>query len=466
MTLEIEAASPRLAVSGTGRIELTETRDADLTLRFTDTSLDPYARAFEPRLSPFTTAVGSGTLRVIGELANPERLVVDAMFEQLQLRTFDYPLRNAKPIRVLMNNNVVRIDDMRFVGDGTELDVSGTIDMNARRVAGLARGNANLGILQGFYRNIRSSGNARADRAGERLARRADHPGTRDDRRRPAAPFLAAALARGGERQHPVRLAQHQARRADRARGRRPGQLRRPHRPRWLHADRSRADGDRPQHAAAVSRRRALGGRRRSVADGTCDGAGARRNRHRAERRSGRRGSIPAGICSTSAAAADGGTPIVAARADRAARCLRSVSTCASSRRARCASKTTTRTSSRAPISRSAAPTNGRSCSGARRSPAASSSSKGAGIVVTRGTLDFTNPVRIEPTFDIAAETQVRVPRQTYRVTLSASGTMQRLRPVFESDPPLPPGRRGVAAARRRRDRRRTPICARCSART
>ncbi len=160
MTLEIEAASPRLAVSGTGRIDLTESQDADVTLRFTDTSLDPYARAFEKGLSPFTTAVGSGTLRVIGELANPQRLVVDVMFDQLQIRTFDYPLRNAKPIRVLMSNNFVRIDDMRFVGDGTELDVTGTMDLNTRRVAGLARGSANLGILQGVYRNIRSSGDA------------------------------------------------------------------------------------------------------------------------------------------------------------------------------------------------------------------------------------------------------------------------------------------------------------------
>jgi translocation and assembly module TamB len=63
---------------------------------------------------------------------------------------------------------------------------------------------------------------------------------------------------------------------------------------------------------------------------------------------------------------------------------------------------------------------------------------EGRRYLVTRGTLDFTNPLRIDPTFDIAAETQVRVPGQTYRVTLSASGTMQRLRPVFESDPPLP----------------------------
>jgi hypothetical protein len=54
----------------------------------------------------------------MGELPNPQRLLVDAMFETV--RTFDYALRNARPIRILMNSNVVRIDDMRFVGDGTQ----------------------------------------------------------------------------------------------------------------------------------------------------------------------------------------------------------------------------------------------------------------------------------------------------------------------------------------------------------
>ena len=160
MTMELEAASPRLAVSGTGRVELTDEDDADVTLRFTDTSLDPYARAFQPKLSPFTTAVGSGTLHITGELANPSHLNVDALFEQVQLKLFDYALRNAAPIRVVMNQNVVRMDDMRFVGEGTELGVSGSVDLDARRVAGMAKGSANLGILQGFYRNIRSSGQA------------------------------------------------------------------------------------------------------------------------------------------------------------------------------------------------------------------------------------------------------------------------------------------------------------------
>ena len=51
--------------------------DAELTMRFRDTSLDPYVRFFEPRLSPFTTAVVGGTIRVVGELANIDQLVVE-----------------------------------------------------------------------------------------------------------------------------------------------------------------------------------------------------------------------------------------------------------------------------------------------------------------------------------------------------------------------------------------------------
>src|SRR5258708_668459 len=52
---------------------------------------------------------------------------------------------------------------------------------------------------------------------------------------------------------------------------------------------------------------------------------------------------------------------------------------------------------------------------------------------VTRGTIDFTNPTRIEPFFDVEAETNVRVssvgvPGQTFRVIVSAAGTTEQLR--------------------------------------
>ena len=43
---------------------------------------------------------------------------------------------------------------------------------------------------------------------------------------------------------------------------------------------------------------------------------------------------------------------------------------------------------------------------------------EGKRYLVTSGTIDFTNPSKIEPFFDIDAETRVRAPGQTYIVDI------------------------------------------------
>ena len=63
---------------------------------------------------------------------------------------------------------------------------------------------------------------------------------------------------------------------------------------------------------------------------------------------------------------------------------------------------------------------------------------EGKRYVVTHGTIDFSNPNRIEPFFDVEAETRVRVPGQNYTVTLNAVGTIARFQWGLNSDPPLP----------------------------
>jgi translocation and assembly module TamB len=63
---------------------------------------------------------------------------------------------------------------------------------------------------------------------------------------------------------------------------------------------------------------------------------------------------------------------------------------------------------------------------------------EGRRYVVTRGAIDLSNQTRIEPFFDLETETRVRVPGETYRVTLQASGTLDRLNMAFNSDPWLP----------------------------
>src|SRR5215211_2280303 len=74
LTMDFDASSKRLSVSGTGRLARTPEMDAEMTLRFSDTSLDPYIRFFAPRMSPYTTAVADGSIRLVGELADVDHL--------------------------------------------------------------------------------------------------------------------------------------------------------------------------------------------------------------------------------------------------------------------------------------------------------------------------------------------------------------------------------------------------------
>jgi hypothetical protein len=156
----LEAASPRLAVSGSGRIALTPGAEAELVLRVSDTSLDPYVRSYYQNLSPYTTAVVSGTLRLSGPLRHTDGLKVDAAIEQADLRLFDYRMRNDGTVRIAVSQGAVRVERLRLVGEGTAVEVFGDVDLGAQRIALRGLGDVNLGVIQGFLRDIRSSGAA------------------------------------------------------------------------------------------------------------------------------------------------------------------------------------------------------------------------------------------------------------------------------------------------------------------
>jgi hypothetical protein len=158
---ELEAASPRLAVSGTGRMNLTLGGDGEVTLRFTDTSIDPYVRLLQPSLSPFTTAVASGTIRASGALRDLDRLKLEGTVEDIKVSLFDYKLRNDGPLRLTMQDQVARVDRLKVVGDGTTMELFGEVGIKSERLRIRATGDANLSILQGFLRDIRSSGAAK-----------------------------------------------------------------------------------------------------------------------------------------------------------------------------------------------------------------------------------------------------------------------------------------------------------------
>jgi hypothetical protein len=431
MTVRLEAASPRLAVSGSGRIELTPEMNADLSFRVADTSLDPYVRTYEPRLSPFTTAIASGNVRVVGQLTNIDELVVEATVDRFDMSLFDYRLRNATPIRIALDRHTVRVANMRLVGEDTALDLSGLINLHDNRMAMRVGGDANLGILQGFVPNIRSSGRATLEasiegglqepvvngtlRVEDGRIRHFDLPHALENISGPVrfdargASFDEVVARLGGG---PVRFGGridvegYLPVRVDLTMTGENMRLRFPE------GMRSVVDGtltltgavEAPILAGDVTVRSAVYTRRFDTGGGLFDfgdGEGAA-------------GAAPL-------------APTLPLRYDvriNAPSTLRVENTQAQL-------QATAELQLRGTFDRPL-------LFGRAEIDRGTVSFEGRRYTITRGTIDFNNPTRIEPFFDIETETRVRVPGDTYRITVRAAGTFERLTPEFVADPPLP----------------------------
>ena len=159
LSLDLEGASSSLAVSVSGSVALPPENDIDLFVRVVNMSLDPYVRMFVPQLSPYATAVVSGSMRVSGA-RSWDHLRADATIEQVDLSLFDYDIHNDGAIRLTLDRQVVGIDRWRLAGEGAALEVSGSVDLETEEVSLGVDGDANLGILQSFFQDLRASGDA------------------------------------------------------------------------------------------------------------------------------------------------------------------------------------------------------------------------------------------------------------------------------------------------------------------
>jgi hypothetical protein len=433
MTVKVEAASPRLAVSGAGRIERTDTMDAELSFSVADTSLDPYIRAFNPQLSPYTTAIVSGNVRVAGQLANIDELVVEASVERLDLRLFDYRVRNAAPIRLALDRHTARIVEMRLVGDETQLDIEGLIDLHNDRMAVRANGDAGLGILQAFVPNIRSSGRASLQATFEGPMRDPIVSGTmnvdngrirhfdlphaledisgplRFDNRSVRLDEVTARLGGG-----PVRfggridIEGYQPTRVDVSVSGEGMRLRFPE------GMRSLVDADLTVQGPVAALTLA----------GTVDVRNALYTRQFDEG-----GGLFSLTASGTATGGGGGAQLATTlplRYDVRIIAPPTLEVRNSTARLFASADLQLRGTYDRPL-----------LFGRAEVDRGEFTFEGRRYAVTRGTIDFNNPTRIEPFFDIETETRVRVPGQTYRVIARAAGTLDRLTPSFEADPPL-----------------------------
>jgi TamB, inner membrane protein subunit of TAM complex len=443
LTYELEAASTRLAASGTGRMTLgDEQGNGELVFRVTDLAIDPYVRAFKPDFSPYTTAVASGTVRVIGDLYSQNALRIATTVEQLDLHVLDYRLRNQGPIEMAIEGNTLRVDTLRLVGDDTALDVAGSVDLPRQALSLQAYGAANLAVLQGLIRDIRSSGRAdvtaliggtvaRPSVSGQALLtqgriRHFSFPHALEDLNG-VVTFNAAGI-RLDDPGYTTGLS-----------GKLGGGT-------VKFAGRIGINGYELSEfdliAAGTDMRLRFPEGMRSVIDATLALQGPPTSPLLSGTVTVQNATWTSGFESTAGMFSLNSDP---AGLPAPAGAIASTTTVPLRYDVRIVAPSTLRIANNQAQIVASTELNLRGTFdrpllfGRADIERGDVRFEGRRYQVTRGSLDFTNPSRIQPFFDIEAETRVRVPQQTYRVTLRMTGTTDRMQPTFESDPPLAP---------------------------
>lgn len=156
LTARLYSGDAELALGGS--IRLRGDFPADLRLRFARVDIDPLLRAFLPgRVTGHSAVAGSATLK--GPLRMPRLLDVQGVLDQFSAEIEKLAVRSAGPIRFAMAGQTVRVQPFRLVGEDTNLSASGSISLTGdRAIAARADGNLNLKLLQTFNPDLLSYG--------------------------------------------------------------------------------------------------------------------------------------------------------------------------------------------------------------------------------------------------------------------------------------------------------------------
>jgi translocation and assembly module TamB len=418
--------SARVDLALAGTVGAAEPYEADLRLTARSTSVDPYLRVARPALTSALAIVASGEARIRGPLERPAEVRAEAALPELQILLPEFASRASEPVRLTYADGRVDVARFHLAGEGTDLVVTGGADLvGDGPLAVSARGQADLRAASFVSRRLRGSGAARlavdvsGTRAAPRVAGTLELEGAglrvrgfphgveglrgrvRFNEKGAVLEGISGTLAGGrltieGEAAYANgRLVSYDVRPVGRGLA-----LRYPEGLRSVVDAQLRLFGDASRQwiTGAVDVRQALWTRRYDVASEILAGRG------------------------TALAPGEAGSLEEGAQLDlrvRAPGTLRIVNNLASlTARADVALGGTTRApvvTGRAEIERGQLYFQGRT------------------YLVQRGTLDFVNPQRLDPLFDIEAVTRIR----SYSVTLRVSGTLERVTPTLTSDPPL-----------------------------
>ena len=425
LSIDGRCRSGRVDLALGGSVSALPPYEADLQLSARDTSLDPFLRAVRPALPSTIALVVSGQMSLTGPLARPVDLRAEASARDLRLLLPDYPIRSRGSVRLGLEGGRLRLADFHLAGEGTDLAVTGGVDLVGDGPLSVsARGRADLRALSLVTRRLRGAGAASLSvevsgpRSAPRVAGALDLDGaglrvrgfphgvedltgtvrfteTVAELEDVSGSFAGGRLAIEGQAAYAGgRLTSYDIRPTGRGLS-----LRYPEGLRSLLDAELRLFGNADEQwvTGTIDVRQALYRRRYDIASELLSTGRAFAPASPASLEEGPR--LDLQIRAPGTLRIDNNLATLTARADLVLQ-----------------------GTTRAPV-----------VTGHAQIEGGQLYFQGRTYVIQRGTLDFVNPRKLEPLFDIEADTLIR----SYRVTLRASGTLERVTPTLTSDPPL-----------------------------
>jgi translocation and assembly module TamB len=159
--LQLRAVTEGTQITGKGNVSLTGDYNANLEVDTGSINMSPILQTYVPAAS---LAAGHLEMHATanGPLKEPEKMQIHAQIPVLQVSGQGVTLDNPRPIRIDYAQGVVNFVDASLKGSGADFDVSGSVPLEKTSAMNLsANGNLDLKIVEGLMPDMLASGQVR-----------------------------------------------------------------------------------------------------------------------------------------------------------------------------------------------------------------------------------------------------------------------------------------------------------------
>ncbi|MCI0721262.1 MAG: translocation/assembly module TamB domain-containing protein [Acidobacteria bacterium] len=160
LRFQTNSLTPEVDLVAGGTVDLHENLDCITQLTFRNFVLTPYVKKLLPVAPEKLSSRAEGQLVVSGPLRHPEKLVVSGRLQSMQIDFREARLQAAQPFDIEVRDERVNIKKAVFTGKGTVLNLDGLVDMsNQKRLQLALHGDLDLALLNEFVSKLSAAGN-------------------------------------------------------------------------------------------------------------------------------------------------------------------------------------------------------------------------------------------------------------------------------------------------------------------